>query len=342
MRPISKDSYVFHALSFKYHVSRLARASDCRRSLRRKNSDSADLHRPGRRLELACPTAMVREATTPQGTDVHFDAPTPTGGRRRTTSSATRVRQRLSRRRNDRAMHGDGCRHGAGGVRLRGHGARIADDRADEVHGLRRQHHRRRDVAGSARSCSGRPRLIHSSSSRCCSSGTRRNRSSSRITGVGGERTNQGVTASSCGTRRGATRSAAAARRESMRFGRLPTATQEQHCETMITDARPREVTSSSRRSCRCCRVEALQPASEHMPAIRALNSRIFAARRPNTISGHVVDLFALFDANMHLLGADGLHPRSKARPASPKPSGTKSSAVMTAVRQRRHSVSRP
>ncbi len=32
-------------------------------------------------LELVCPSAMVREATSPQGTDVHFDAPAPTGGK---------------------------------------------------------------------------------------------------------------------------------------------------------------------------------------------------------------------------------------------------------------------
>jgi lysophospholipase L1-like esterase len=36
---------------------------------------------PGEQLQLACPAAMVREATTAQGTDVHFDAPAPSGGR---------------------------------------------------------------------------------------------------------------------------------------------------------------------------------------------------------------------------------------------------------------------
>ena len=30
---------------------------------------------------MSCPAALVREATSPQGTDVHFDAPNPTGGR---------------------------------------------------------------------------------------------------------------------------------------------------------------------------------------------------------------------------------------------------------------------
>src|SRR5687768_16144386 len=36
---------------------------------------------PPPQLQLACPAPMVREATSPQGADVHFDSPTPTGGR---------------------------------------------------------------------------------------------------------------------------------------------------------------------------------------------------------------------------------------------------------------------
>jgi lysophospholipase L1-like esterase len=36
---------------------------------------------PPPELAISCPTAMVREATSPQGTDVHFDTPTVTGGR---------------------------------------------------------------------------------------------------------------------------------------------------------------------------------------------------------------------------------------------------------------------
>jgi lysophospholipase L1-like esterase len=35
----------------------------------------------GLQLQLSCPAAIVREATTPQGTELHFDAPRPTGGR---------------------------------------------------------------------------------------------------------------------------------------------------------------------------------------------------------------------------------------------------------------------
>ena len=37
--------------------------------------------RPPPQLQLACPSAIVREATSAQGTDVHFDAPAPTGGK---------------------------------------------------------------------------------------------------------------------------------------------------------------------------------------------------------------------------------------------------------------------
>src|SRR5687767_3844995 len=36
---------------------------------------------PGPQLALSCPAGITHEATSPQGTDVHFDAPTPTGGR---------------------------------------------------------------------------------------------------------------------------------------------------------------------------------------------------------------------------------------------------------------------
>jgi len=46
-----------------------------------KNPNPIEPPPPGPKLELACPTTMVREATSPQGTDVHFDAPTPTGGK---------------------------------------------------------------------------------------------------------------------------------------------------------------------------------------------------------------------------------------------------------------------
>ncbi len=36
---------------------------------------------PPPQLQLSCPAGITRDATSPQGTDVHFDAPRPTGGR---------------------------------------------------------------------------------------------------------------------------------------------------------------------------------------------------------------------------------------------------------------------
>ena len=43
-------------------------------------------------------------------------------------------------------------------------------------------------------------------------------------------------------------------------------------------------------------------------PKIDALNARIFALADEHGL-GNVVDLFAIFRSNMHLLGSDGLHP---------------------------------
>jgi lysophospholipase L1-like esterase len=36
---------------------------------------------PAAKLELSCPDTIVHDAISPQGTDVHFDSPAPTGGR---------------------------------------------------------------------------------------------------------------------------------------------------------------------------------------------------------------------------------------------------------------------
>lgn len=36
---------------------------------------------PPPQLQLSCPAGITRDATSPEGTDIHFDAPAPTGGR---------------------------------------------------------------------------------------------------------------------------------------------------------------------------------------------------------------------------------------------------------------------
>jgi hypothetical protein len=51
-----------------------------------------------------------------------------------------------------------------------------------------------------------------------------------------------------------------------------------------------------------------VQPSDEAMTAILAINERIFSVAAEYG-TGNVVDLFALFASNMHLLGADGVHP---------------------------------
>ena len=88
----------------------------------------------------------------------------------------------------------------------------------------------------------------------------------------------------------------------------LSTATQEQHLQTMISDAKRRQVDILIATVMPVAPVGRLQPASEYNAAIRALNTRILRLADRNGI-GPVVDLFALFEANMHLLGTDGLHP---------------------------------
>jgi len=46
-----------------------------------KNPIEPDPPPPPGQLVMSCPAEIVREATTPQGTDVHFESPSPTGGR---------------------------------------------------------------------------------------------------------------------------------------------------------------------------------------------------------------------------------------------------------------------
>jgi lysophospholipase L1-like esterase len=87
----------------------------------------------------------------------------------------------------------------------------------------------------------------------------------------------------------------------------LPTATQASSIRTMIVAARRRRVDVI---------IATLMPVSAEYDArrrgslsrIRALNDRIFEMAGEFGLE-NVVDLFALFEANMHLLGADGLHP---------------------------------
>ena len=88
----------------------------------------------------------------------------------------------------------------------------------------------------------------------------------------------------------------------------LSTATQEGHLDRMIRDAQARKVEVIIATVMPVAPDGKLQPAEQYMTAIRALNTRIFQLADRRGL-GNVVDLFALFEANMHLLGGDGLHP---------------------------------
>jgi lysophospholipase L1-like esterase len=88
----------------------------------------------------------------------------------------------------------------------------------------------------------------------------------------------------------------------------LSTDTQEGHLDRMIRDAKERNVEVIIATVMPVAPGGKLQPAEQYMEAIRALNTRIFQLADRRGL-GNVVDLFALFHANMHLLGGDGLHP---------------------------------
>lgn len=83
---------------------------------------------------------------------------------------------------------------------------------------------------------------------------------------------------------------------------------QERDLRTMITEAQRRGVDVIIATVMPVAPNGKLQPADAYNAEIRALNTRIFNLTIEFGL-GNVVDLFALFEANMHLLGTDGLHP---------------------------------
>ena len=262
---------------------------------------------PGSKLELACPASITRDATSSQGTDVHFDAPSPTGGRapqsvqcdpgsssvfpigettvRCTATDADMVqasctfpvivRSTQTIRKTKFMAFGDSITEGA--VSL----APLVmlgppDTYPFKLEQMLRLRYPTQEIIVSNQ-------------------------------GKGGEQTNQGVLRlpGLLDTEKpevvllfegiNAIRTLSASR-------------QEQYLQTMITDAQKRYSEVLIATVMPVAQDGKLQPAAEYMSAIRALNTRIFQLADRNGL-GNVVDLFALFDANMHLLGADGLHP---------------------------------
>ncbi len=88
----------------------------------------------------------------------------------------------------------------------------------------------------------------------------------------------------------------------------VATATQERNLRSMIAAAQQRGVEVIMATVMPVALNGRIQPAADAMVAIHALNARI-ASLADEFNMGNVVDLFAVFSANMHLLGADGVHP---------------------------------
>lgn len=262
---------------------------------------------PGPALEIACPTDITRDATTREGTDVHFDTPVPTGGRGpynvqcdpgpssvfaigETTvhCSATdadmkqaactfgvSVRSSQAIAKTKFMAFGDSITEGAISlaplIMLDG-----PETYPFKLEQMLRGKYLSQDIVVTNH-------------------------------GKGGEQTNQGVLR--LPGLLDAERPEVLLVLEGVNAVRILSASrQEQYLQTMITDARTRGVDVIIATVMPVAPNGKLQPATEYMTAIRSLNTRIFQLASRNGISP-AVDLFGLFDSNMHLLGTDGLHP---------------------------------
>ena len=261
-------------------------------------------------LEMSCPTAMGREAMTAQGTDVHFDAPAPTGGRApytvqcdpgsgsvfpagettvRCTATdadmkqaactfAVTVRPSRTVARTKFMAFGDSITEGA--ISL----APLVMLDGPATYPFKLEQMLQQQYFGQS--------VVVSNH------------------GVGGERTNQGSVR--LPGLLDAEHPQVLLLLEGVNAVRaLPISTQESHLQTMISDAQRRGVDVLIATVMPVAPGGRFQPASEYMSSIRALNSRIVRLANRNDL-GPVVDLFALFESNMHLLGADGLHPTAE------------------------------
>jgi lysophospholipase L1-like esterase len=263
---------------------------------------------PGPKIELACPAAMTRDATSPQGTGVDFDAPTPTGGRApysvqcdpgsgstfpigETTVRCTATDADMGQASCSFPVIVRGSQATIKKTKFMAFGDSITEGAVSlaplimlgppdtypfKLEEMLRQRYPTQEIVVSNE-------------------------------GRGGEQTNQGVLR--LPGLLDAKQPEVLLLLEGINAIRaLSASRQEQYLQTMISDAQKRGVDVIIATVMPVAPNGKLQPAAEYMTAIRALNVRIFQLADKNGL-GNVVDLFALFDANMHLLGADGLHP---------------------------------
>jgi lysophospholipase L1-like esterase len=250
---------------------------------------------------------MIREATSPQGTDVHFDAPTPTGGKEpydvqcepgsgsvfpigestvRCTAKDADMAQascefpvsvRVSRTITKTKFMAFGDSITEGTISL----APLIMLDAPDTYPVKLEQMLRERYLGQE--------IIVTNQ------------------GKGGDQTNQGVLR--LPGLLDAERPDVLLLLEGVNAVRaLSASRQEQYLQTMITDAKTRGVDVIIATVMPVAQDGKLQPAADYMTAIRALNTRIFPLANRNGIN-NVVDLFGLFEANMSLLGGDGLHP---------------------------------
>jgi lysophospholipase L1-like esterase len=256
---------------------------------------------------MSCPADIVREATTPQGTDVHFDSPVPTGGRapysvqclpgsgsvfpvgestvRCTATDAdmaqvacsvtVRVRVSQTLGRTKFLAFGDSITFGV--VSL----APFIMLGPPDTYPFKLEQMLRQKFPT-------QPVVVTES-------------------GVPGEETREGARRVSSVLE--ATKPEVMLLLEGINnINALATATQVSGLRTMITEAQRRNVEVI------IATVMPVSPTWRHYQPgntpskIQALNAQIFQLANQHGL-GRVVDLFALFEANMHLLGADGLHP---------------------------------
>jgi lysophospholipase L1-like esterase len=258
-------------------------------------------------VKLACPAGIVRDATSAEGTDVHFDAPVPSAGTapfdvlcepgsssvfpigettvRCTARAADKGQASCSFPITVRTSHmiaktkfmafGDSITDGA--VSL----APLIMLDGPDTYPFKLEQMLRERYFGQSIVVTNR--------------------------GKGGEQTNQGVLR--LPSELDAEHPEVLLLLEGINAVRaLSASRQEGYLRTMITDAKKRNVEVIIATVMPVAANGKLQPASEYMSAIRALNTRIVSLALEQQI-GNVVDLFGLFEANMQLLGVDGLHP---------------------------------
>ncbi len=261
---------------------------------------------PPPQIQISCPLPIVREATSPQGTDVHFDVPAPTGGHAPYTVECTPGSSSI-------------FPIGETSVRCTATDADSAQASCGFPVTVRASQtlSRTRFVAFgdsiTAGAISLQPLrmlgLIETYPFKLEQMLVSRYPSQTFVVsnqGVGAERTDQGARRLP-GVLDAEKPEVVMILEGTNAAWLLSTSTQAASIRSMITSARDRGVDVIIA-TVMPIKAEQFPSRPEYAPRIIALNERIVQMASEFNI-GPVVDLYALFHANMHWLGSDGLHP---------------------------------